>query len=361
MKSIFAGLALLLCLFIACQKNASNPNNGNTGNGGNNNGGGGGGSSDSIKVTGFSPANPYTSDIVTITGTGFNPDKTKDSVWFHDEDGQGYFKIISATATQLQVLLPPDSVSQILTVQSDGVLDLKISANGKFKTILKAIKFKETLSLGGVSSPRLADPPRPGDSVYLWGKGFTWNSTTISVNAQTMPILKLDSGGVSAEGNYSDRWFAFTYIPKSFFGQVNNEDSVKYVPCTVTNGDGKTSQIMFPFGLSPLMSITDMHYDNEYLGGGGVRTISLSAASGAVMRLHIIGKNLKNDVDVALTGTDGTNTHSSLPVSGFQDSTIVEFGTSNIKAGNTYVVTLRANNSSKGNIVYSLHTIFVAY
>ncbi|MBN8854005.1 MAG: hypothetical protein BGO55_06420 [Sphingobacteriales bacterium 50-39] len=357
MKSILSWLIFLLCLFAACQKNTAV-----NGNGGNNNNGGGGSNnkSDTISVTSYSPANPYTSDVVTITGTGFNPDKTKDSVWFRDDDGSGYFKIVSATSTQLQILLPPDSISQILTVNSDGVLDLKISANGKFKAIPKAIKFKMTLSLQGVWSPRLGDPTRPGDSTYLFGRGFTWNSTSISINGQTMPILKLDSGGANPYGEYSNRWFAYTYLPKSFFGEVNNEDSVKYLPCSVTNGDGKTAVAMLPFGISPLMAITDMHYDNEYLAGGGVRTISLSAASGAVLRLHVIGKNLKNNVDVAFTGTDGTNAHSGLPVSGFPDSTIVEFGTSNIKPGYTYIVTFWANNSSKGNVSYGSHTIFVA-
>jgi len=356
MKSIFAGLILLLSLLVACQKNTAV--NGSGGN--NNNGGGGGGSkSDTIAVTSFSPAIPYTSDVVTITGAGFNPDKTKDSVWFHDDEGSGYFKIVSATSTQLQILLPPDSISQILTAGTNGILDLKISANGKFKNIPQAIRFKMTLSLVGVGAPRLADPPRPGDSISLFGRGFTWNSTSISINSQSMAISKLDSVGPTADGEYSSRWFAFTYLPKSFFGQVNNEDSVKYLPCTVTNGDGKTAQATFPFGLSPLMEVTDMHYENEYLAGGGVRTVSLSAASGAALRLHIIGKNLKNNADVAFVGTDGTNTHSSLPVSGFPDSTIVEFGTNNIKPGYTYVVTISANNSSKGNVAYIRHTIFV--
>jgi hypothetical protein len=175
-----------------------------------------------------------------------------------------------------------------------------------------------------------------------------------------MPITKLDSAGPTADGEYSSRWFAYTYLPKSFFGEVNNEDSIKYLPCTVTNGDGKTAQATLPFGISPLMAITDMHYENEYLAGGGVRTISLSAASGAVLRLHVIGKNLKNNVDVAFTGTDGTNAHSSMPVSGFPDSTIIEFGTTNIKPGNTYIVTFWANNSSRGNVSYGSHTIFVA-
>src|SRR5262249_45007158 len=147
-------------------------------------------------VSGFSPLTPYTTDIVTITGSGFNPDPTKDSVWFRDDEGSGYFKIVSATATRLQVLLPPDSVSQILTAGSNGILDLKISANGKTKLLPGAIRFKMTLSLkiaGG--SPRLGDPVRPGDSIYLVGRGFTLNGTSISINNQSMPILKLDSAG----------------------------------------------------------------------------------------------------------------------------------------------------------------------
>lgn len=356
MKSISLWLVLLFSLFTACKKNAAGSGNG----GNNNNGGGGGGSADTISVAGYSPSNPYTADIVTVTGTGFNPDKTKDSVWFRDDGGAGYFKIVGATSTQLQILLPPDSVSQILTPGTDGVLDLTISANGKSKFIARAIRFKMTLSLRGIWSPRLGDVPRPGDSTYLLGRGFTWNSTSISINSHSMPITRLDSGGMQANGEYSPGWYAYTYLPKSFFGEVNNEDSVESLPCSVTNGDGKTATAMLRFGLSPIMAITDMHYDNEYLAGGGVRTISLSAASGAVLRLHVIGKNLKNNTDVAFTGTDGTNAHSGLPVSGFQDSTIIEFGTANIKPGNTYTVAFRANNSSRGNVLYGLHTIFVA-
>jgi len=70
-----------------------------------------------ITITAITPAKPYADDTITITGTGFNPDKTKDTVDFGIGDAApGYFNpyfngngtaskaiIISASSTQLVI------------------------------------------------------------------------------------------------------------------------------------------------------------------------------------------------------------------------------------------------------------------
>jgi hypothetical protein len=81
-----------------------------------------------ITITSISPAKPYADDEITITGTGFNPDKTKDTVDFGTGDAAaGYFTpyfygqgttskavIISATNTQLVIkAVNPDSAEVV--------------------------------------------------------------------------------------------------------------------------------------------------------------------------------------------------------------------------------------------------------
>lgn len=85
-----------------------------------------------ITITSITPVMPYADDTITITGTGFNPDKTKDTVDFGGGDaGAGVFTpyfygqgntskavIITATSTQLVIkAVNPDS-SEVVTQTS---------------------------------------------------------------------------------------------------------------------------------------------------------------------------------------------------------------------------------------------------
>ncbi|MEO7048181.1 MAG: IPT/TIG domain-containing protein [Ferruginibacter sp.] len=86
------------------------------------------GGSGPISITSISPAKPYADDEITITGTGFNPDKTKDTVdfgggdaaagtfspYFYGEGTTSKAVIISATGTQLVIkAVNPDSAEVV--------------------------------------------------------------------------------------------------------------------------------------------------------------------------------------------------------------------------------------------------------
>src|SRR5262245_52302832 len=115
MKKIILFLTVTMALTNSCSKGGSSP-----GGGGNNGGGGsgnGGGSTSDITITAVAPANPYPDDQITITGTGFNADASKDTVEFGyltngnfgawhaglSTEWASLCTVVSATATQLVV------------------------------------------------------------------------------------------------------------------------------------------------------------------------------------------------------------------------------------------------------------------
>jgi hypothetical protein len=104
MRPIISVILILSLIISSCSKSSNDPAPA-PGTGG------------PITITNISPAIPYADDEITITGTGFNPDKTKDTVDFGTGDpvagtfgphgsGQGTSSkaiVISASATQLVI------------------------------------------------------------------------------------------------------------------------------------------------------------------------------------------------------------------------------------------------------------------
>ena len=118
-----------------------------------------------ITITAISPAMPYADDEITITGSGFNPDKTKDTVDFGGGDpasgifnpyvqGQGNASktiIVSASATQLVIkAVNPDSSASGLDYQLfkraniglNVVNRIRVRSNG-LKTMSNLLPFKQ--------------------------------------------------------------------------------------------------------------------------------------------------------------------------------------------------------------------------
>ncbi|MBS1975353.1 MAG: IPT/TIG domain-containing protein, partial [Bacteroidetes bacterium] len=329
MKTIYSLPVICICWFAACKKTNSNPS-GNGGNGGNN-----GGQSDTLSVTSFSPAHPYSTDEVTITGTGFNPDKTKDSIYFNTADarnfGTGYATITQASATQIKFIMPPDSVTGFMDLagDDDGVVDIKVIANGKSKLITKAIKFKMKCQLYGISIPaNLPDYPRPDDTLFVEGRGWSLTGTSLSINGQAMNLSRIDSSQVCC-GNYATWWFGYTFLPKTFFGEINNEDTTKLIPATVTNADGSTDQKMIPFFLSPMMRIDSITIPGATFVPSIGYEISKNQvmSSGGNLNVAVFGKNLKSWTIATFGKSDGftatTISQTSLGVSGFPDNTSI--------------------------------------
>jgi hypothetical protein len=364
MKRIFFLFAVLASLFAACNKANSNASAGNGGSGsnsGNGGNGGNGGGSDSLSIAGFSPQYPYTTDEITITGTGFNPDKTKDTVLvgFGGIAGAKPATINSATATQLKLVVPPDSV--LLDAPSDfPVYALEIHANGKriLVSLDKTPVFKPSLVF--TSFYRNVVPYnvfRPGDSVTIAGYGYVTVGSSCSIDGNATSIYKMDtslSGLLSSpyqiRSNVSSRWAGFAAVPKLIFGEVNDETLINTKTVVFTNGDGKSAQKQLQFGMSPIMQVSSLYYETGFDSQNGY-TYSLSGLNSTAgkIRLHIVGKYLKNNTDLEFYGRDFSNNivsdaHSSLPVTGFPDSTVVEYGTTGLVAGYKYYVQLSSSN-----------------
>lgn len=152
----------------------------------------------SITIASISPAMPYADDEITITGTGFNPDKTKDTVDFGSGDpASGNFTafrhlateavVISASSTQL-VIKPvlADSSGYGLNIElfnffKNTLNRIRVRSNG-VKSISGLLPFKQlpdiTITDNSVTGPstNVTNEVRPNDSVLAVVKGITSNN-----------------------------------------------------------------------------------------------------------------------------------------------------------------------------------------
>src|ERR1700674_1871795 len=96
MRKRFAFYIFFVMLFASCKKTGGNSSHGS---------GTGGSNSMDLKVASFTPPNPYVIDELTITGTGFNTNKTSDTVIFNYQPAT----ITSASATELKLQFPPEA------------------------------------------------------------------------------------------------------------------------------------------------------------------------------------------------------------------------------------------------------------
>jgi hypothetical protein len=309
--------AMLVVLIAAtgCNKGSVNQNNGN----GTGNGNGNGGGTASLSVTGFTPLRPYLDDTLIINGTGFNSDKSKDTVLFNFSLG----KIISATSTQLKVTMPAESDINMTFLYTSK---LEVRANGKKFPVTNGIGFKRPLQLYGLNDPETnISIGKPDDSLVFNGSGFNVNGNgmAVSIGTTSVPGYNIDS---NFHGTVSLR------LPKGFFGSSNDEAAVEQKQVTIKNADGRIVSKTLNFYLSPRMRISSAQFEqNDY-----------HLANGAVVILNIIGRNLKNDTKVELSGPNNYHAISSLPVSGFPSTASVSFGPNFPSVGN-YSVELSRN------------------
>lgn len=223
-----------------------------------------------ISITAISPAKPYADDTITITGTGFNPDKTKDTVDFGiGFAAAGGFEpyingrttaskavIISATATQLVIkAVNPDSVAlgatsaglntilfqgTILNV-NNGLNQIRVRSGGK--QISKLTPFKE-IPWFRVSDPNYpVFPMAPNDSVEITLHGV--NSTSacgarITISCGTISGCTFVNGYLTLNGNSPqcncDEFGTILYgcFGNTFFGKLISHDQyLDVVHCIV--------------------------------------------------------------------------------------------------------------------------------
>ncbi len=341
---------IILLIFNGCSKSGSGPNNGG-GTGGGNNGGGGGNNNggSAVTITSVTPVNPYPDDEITINGTGFNADATKDTVEFgqltnnvfgawHDgieTEWAGLCTVISATTTQLKVKAVNTWKLDFYSFPNGttSIAALQVRTTGK-KAVSPVIPFKRLLFLQGIFNPDYFNWSigRPSDSLVISGKGFRKSGVQASVDGKLLTNFTIDS----AAGNITLR------LPKTFFGTENDESIMEDKVLTLSNPDGKIVTKSFKFLISPQMRINSMQPTPS--------TISLS--SGGNVNILVNGRNLKNDATVHV---DGVTIHSQtgLQVNNFPDNTTINLTAGALAPGNIQVSIYR------GNVLYGLCNITV--
>lgn len=288
MRTLFSAIVILAVTSFSCKKNPATPPPVNGGNNG------------SITITGISPAMPYADDEITITGTGFNADKTKDTVDFGGGDPlSGIFNpysvttniskavVISATATQLVIkAVNPDSTTTIglnaqlfnLTSGFNSLNRLRVRSNG-LKAISSLTPFKQIprvaldqVAANGAWLPSITDGGSswitPNDSVAVFIYGYkaninnsadnsnislscniggsctfangylTFNGISPQCNCDNFAVLKTKLISYNATKNFAIVNFL---VPANFFNTpVTNANPARIlIKMQVQNSDGK--------------------------------------------------------------------------------------------------------------------------
>jgi IPT/TIG domain len=166
-------LLTVLFFFASCKKNPSPPP-----------------PTDELTITSWSPLRPYFGDELTITGTGFNADAAQNTVEFGGVPGQ----LVSATTTQIKVIVPVLEYGGILTPGSYTYL--KVKANGKEVTATDYIYFPRPVSITTITSSSTNTAQMvPGDSITIEGGGFSAspsrNSVYFTTPGGSSPISRL--------------------------------------------------------------------------------------------------------------------------------------------------------------------------
>jgi hypothetical protein len=254
LKSVaFALIGVII--FWACQKNNPQPTTPTNNQAG-----------DSISVSSFSPAQPYTDDTFVITGMNFNADPAKDTVYYGTLTKPNFSvsntcTVTAASATQLTVTINYDpnknqNPDYILTSPLTSGFDkgFMIKANGKTKVI--AVPFKILPVLSASSLGRYTPSSRQygfancayGSPTFFYYEGDSisfdligcCSPFTITLNDKPLNWKFTSKAGTT---------HASAMIPFGFFGEadpdpINNcptftSPNARYVKIKITNTDGK--------------------------------------------------------------------------------------------------------------------------
>ncbi|MDO9179927.1 MAG: IPT/TIG domain-containing protein [Agitococcus sp.] len=163
-------------------------------------------------LTGFTPVTAQVGAEVTITGTGFNADKTKMSVQFANSVAA---EIISATATNVVVKVPQGAVTGKLTVTNTAlnqtvtslaVFVLATSGNSADCGQLPTLTFTDLLPFTGSYPVEIKngslDPLSPptlvkAATLQLTAVNTTANSALVKLNGATANVLSVCQNGDS--------------------------------------------------------------------------------------------------------------------------------------------------------------------
>jgi hypothetical protein len=275
---------------------------------------GGGGGSD-LTITNISPLNPYPGDVITITGTGFSTDISKDTILVGKAINNAFTtfaisfsitqpktKIISATATQIK--FSTDSSLQISPSQT-AALQVKVPSKTYF-TPDNPLQFKDNLKFNFTNVDPYQVPCGAvftGDSLFFSGKGF-YPPCTVTIDGKVFDI-KFDAGSTT---------YGRGFLPIAYFGEPDpiGCNEAKQLVVKVTNGDGRSQQKLDYFFEGP----------NTQLSFSGMEAGAYSLSETTNALLKFTGYGLRSDWYLRLSGHDNNSGVSSshdinVSISGF--------------------------------------------
>lgn len=185
-------------------------------------------------ISSFTPFIGTAGTPVTISGTGFNPDPTSDSVQFN-----GQIAVVSsATTTSISAAVPAGAVSGPISVETAGGTAVSSSSFTAipFGYVSSNVDFVGQLTFGGSYSGTISNTGDIGLANFTVSAGEQFNlaGANVTVNQASFSILKPD-GSVLAQG----------YVPNGVMYSGNAPVSGSYeVVITQTSNPGNITLVL---------------------------------------------------------------------------------------------------------------------
>jgi hypothetical protein len=324
MKKISSLVALFIgCILCNCSSSdptpTQNPNpNPNPGGGGD------------VTISSITPETLYADDEITINGTGFSTDPTKNIVQMGTPSGNflifqindpgdpdpndPYFKVVSATATKLVVKVKNEVAQNDLNYElsADQPYRVKVTVNGK--SAMSAIQHSKRLPVFNLSYTSSINQVigcslyvQAGDSVHMSGGGF-YGPCSVSIDGK--PIIP-----VHVKSTSELRFL----IPRNHFGELNDDCIGPTVKVKVTNGDGKFLEKDIYISQSPPMRVYAAAFSKPEYTAGETPTLTITGYSIYSSAKFHINNNIAN----------GYSAEGSLGAHGYPDQVVLQIGADN--------------------------------
>jgi hypothetical protein len=326
MRNLLPPFLILVFCFSSCTKN-----NSPTSPGGNNPPPPGGTpGTKGVTVTGISALNPYPGDVITVTGTGFDPDPTKDTITMgFNNNGRLWnnvnlivinnkTKIISATTTQIK--FTNDSALFSSTIHGEKPVAFQVKTPSGMYLSADTILFKDNISFAYTWSDPISGAYCPssiyaGDSLFFFGKGL-YPPLTVKLEGSIVPVnpvTKPDMSGYQQMSGFLSIMYFGNSAPLPRDCQPLNNMGI-----TITNKDGRTYTYRHQFFPGPNSLITSSSID----AFAYYQTTSKNPV------VTLVGYALRSDYTLGVTGMDSQGNpflyEKPLGINGYPNSAIVD-------------------------------------
>ena len=287
-----------------------------------------------LTITSVTPETIYADDEITITGTGFDPDKSKNLVQMGSGtspfipfnktfDSDPSFEVLSATATQLVVkAVEPQRINN--EIYYGGEYPIQVTVNGK--TALGSIKNTKRLMSFNINTSQVInrvigclDYIQPGDSLHIDGLGF-YGNCSMFINNNKVPGAKATADNLIK-----------VLIPKSFFGDLFNDCDEILATVKIVNGDGKSIEKNYHIVTSPPMVIFGAEFDK----------ITYKKSEDVNANLTISGYSFYSTAWLRISSSGFVEEGPLVGAGGYPNQLVVPFTLGALQANKTYTVAIK--------------------